>query len=98
MPSIGGELTAITLIYSRSRDLKAPSRLPGIQEDPASTARMVRCICSRTYLVVLAIEACPISLLKRQASIPPLACIVPVVCRRQCGCTGQVILAFCRRS
>ena len=27
--------------------------------------------------------------------MPPLACIVPVVCRRQCGCTGQVILAFC---
>ena len=32
-----------------------------------------------TYLVVLAIEACPISLLNRQASMPPLACIVPVV-------------------
>ena len=48
-----------------------------------------------TYLVVLAIEAWPISLLNRQASMPPLACIVPVVCRRQCGCTGQVILAFC---
>ena len=26
--------------------------------------------------------------------MPPLACIVPVVCRRQCGCTGQVIFAF----
>ena len=48
-----------------------------------------------TYLVVLAIEAWPISLLNRQASIPPLACMVPVVCRRQCGCTGQVIFAFC---
>src|SRR6478672_5580645 len=49
----------------------------------------------RTYLVVLAIEACPISLLSRQASMPPLACMVPVVCRKQCGCTGQLILAFC---
>ena len=48
-----------------------------------------------TYLVVLAIEACPISLLNRQASMPPFACMVPVVCRRQCGCTGHVIFAFC---
>src|SRR5262249_22681424 len=48
-----------------------------------------------TYLVVLAIEAWPISFDSRQASMPPLACIVPVVCRRQCGCTGQVIPAFC---
>ena len=51
-----------------------------------------------TYLVVLAIEAWPISFDNRQASMPPLACIVPVVCRRQCGCTGQVIFAFCRQS
>ena len=26
--------------------------------------------------------------------MPPLACMVPVVCRKQCGCTGQVILAL----
>src|SRR6516165_4397588 len=36
----GGELTAISQIYSRSRNLTAPYRLPGIQEDLASTARM----------------------------------------------------------
>ena len=47
-----------------------------------------------TYLVVLAIEAWPINLLNRQASMPPLACMVPVVCRRQCGCTGHVIFAL----
>src|SRR6266576_4449584 len=42
-----GELTAISRIYSRSRNLTAPYRLPGIQEDLSSTTRMVRCICSR---------------------------------------------------
>src|SRR5262245_31113653 len=35
-----GELTAINQIYSRSRNLTAPDRLPGIQEDLASTARI----------------------------------------------------------
>jgi hypothetical protein len=39
-----GELTAISKIYSRSRNLTAPYRLPSIQEDLASTARMARCI------------------------------------------------------
>ena len=47
--------------------------------------------------MVLAIETWPISFDSRQASMPPLACIVPVVCLKQCGWIGQVILAFsCR--
>jgi hypothetical protein len=40
-----------------------------------------------TYLVVFAMLACPMSFWSLQASIPPLACTVPVVCRKQCGWT-----------
>ena len=35
-----------------------------------------------TYLVVFAMLACPMSFWSLQASIPPLACTVPVVCRK----------------
>jgi hypothetical protein len=36
----------------------------------------------------------PMSFWSLQASIPPLACTVPVVCRKQCGCTGKSISAL----
>src|ERR1700751_1908280 len=42
-----------------------------------------------TYLVVFAMLACPMSFWSLQASILPLACAVPEVCRKQCGWTGK---------
>jgi hypothetical protein len=47
-----------------------------------------------TYLVVFAMLAWPMSFWSLQASIPPLACTVPVVCRKQCGWTGKSISAL----